>query len=306
MSKLKGELVRIQTKDNLELQGLLFEPEQKCDKAVIHIHGWTGNFYENFFLECIAEGLIDNNFAFLTFNNRGAGFIQEFMKKSGSKVEYVKIGGGLEHFEDCLIDIEAAVLFLQKRGFNKIYLQGHSTGAQKSAYFALKVKVGIQGLILLEPADDPEIAKSLLGNRYEEACKIARNYIKSGTPNKAMPSWVSFGFQTSAQRFLSIANPQSPEGRLFHFSGDLNKLKSINLPIIIIFGSKSQYQENPEQTIKILRQQLPNITTKLIEDGDHWFNNYEDNLQQTITNWLKQQNVSIDCHVLRRMSESSQ
>ncbi len=290
MAKLKGELVRIQTKDNLELQGMLFEPKQKTDKAVIAVHGWTGNFYENIFLEYIAGGLIENNFAYLTFNNRGAGFVQEFMKKSGSKIGYAKIGGSLEQFEDCLIDIEAAIFFLQRQGFSNIYLQGHSTGAQKSAYFALKVKSDIQGLILLEPADDPAIVKNLLGNRYAEACRIARDYIKSGAPDEAMPSWISFGFQTSAQRFLSIADPQSPEGRLFHLSGNLDELKNISLPVIIIFGSKSQYQENPEQIIKTLRQRLPRVTIKLVKGGDHWFRNYEDNLQQTIINWLKQQN----------------
>lgn len=286
MVKLKGELVRIQTEDNLELQGLLFEPEQKTNRAIIHIHGWTGNFYENTFLEHITKGLIDNNFAFLTFNNRGAGFVQEFMKKSDSKVEYVKIGGSLERFTDCLMDIEAAILFLQKRGFNNIYLQGHSTGAQKSAYFAYKVKNNMRGLILLEPADDPEIAKDMLGNQYEEACKTARDNIKSGTPDKVMPHWVSFGFGTNAQRFLSIADPESLEGRLFHYNGDLNELKNITIPMILIFGSKSQYQKSPEHTIEILNHKLPTATTELIEDGDHWFTNHEDTLQLTITNWL--------------------
>lgn len=286
MAKLKGELVRIQTKDHLELQGLFFEPVQKTDKAVIHIHGWTGNFYENVSMEHIAKGLLDKSFAFLTFNNRGAGFIQEFIKKSDSKVKYVKIGGSLEHFEDCLIDIEAAVLFIQNRGYKNIYLEGHSTGAQKAAYFAHEIKNDLKGLILLEPADDPEIAKSMLGEKYEEALKTALEYIKSGAPDKAMPSWVSFGFGTSARRFLSIAKPDSTEGRLFHYSGDLKELKNINLPMIIIFGSKSQYQENSKNTIETLSKKLSKVTTKIVDGGDHWFRNHEDKLKSLIISWL--------------------
>lgn len=287
MANFKGELIRILTQDNLELQGLLFEPEQKTDKAVIHIHGWTGNFYENAFLDDATNGLIENNFAFLTFNNRGAGFVQEFLRKTDSKVEYVKIGGSLERFEDCLLDIEAAVLFLQKRGFNNIYLQGHSTGAQKASYFTIKNKYNIKGLILLEPADDPEIAKKMLGGKYEEALKTAEEYISSGTPDKMMPSWVSStGFAASAQRFQSIADPESDEGELFNFGSNLDELKKIDCPMIIIFGSKSQYQNNPEHTIQTLNRALPKVTTKLIENGDHGFTNHEDELQQIITGWL--------------------
>lgn len=288
MAKLKGELIRMLTEDNLELQGLLFEPEQKTDKAVIHIHGWTGNFYENAFLDHITDGLIKDHFAFLTFNNRGAGFMQEFLRKSDSKVEYVKIGGSLERFEDCLIDIEAAVLFLQKRGFKNIYLQGHSTGAQKVAYYAIKVKNNIKGLILLEPADDPEIAKTLLGDRYAEALQTAGDYIKSGTPDKMMPSWVSStGFVASAQRFLSIADPESDEGKLFNFSGNFMELKKITCPVIIIFGSKSQYQYNPEKNIKILNLNLPKAATELIEDADHGFTGQEEKLKSLIIAWLQ-------------------
>src|SRR6266852_8465867 len=111
MNKLTGEITRIKTEDGLELQGIFYEPQEKSDKVVIHIHGWTGNFYENVFLDNIAHACVELGYAFLSFNTRGAGFVQEFLKKRDNKAEYVKIGGSLEMFEDCLVDIKSAIAF---------------------------------------------------------------------------------------------------------------------------------------------------------------------------------------------------
>src|SRR5258708_12762274 len=97
---VKGELVRMKTSDNLELHGLLYEPQKKKDTVVIHIHGWTGNFYENEFLDYLAKACLKNNIAFLTFNTRGAGFVQEFLKKKNGKITYLQIVVSLEKSPD--------------------------------------------------------------------------------------------------------------------------------------------------------------------------------------------------------------
>src|SRR5260221_2212530 len=132
---LQGELVRITALDGLELHGILYEPQTKSDRVVVHINGWTGNFYENVFLDYIAQACVANNVSFLSFNTRGAGHIQEFLNKKNNTVEYVKIGGSLEKFEDCLVDIKAVLKFLQKRNYHDIILEGHSTGCQKAVYY---------------------------------------------------------------------------------------------------------------------------------------------------------------------------
>ena len=72
-SELKGELVRIQTSDGIELDGLYCEAEGASGPAVIHIHGMAGNFYESRFVDAIADRLASLGIAFLTANNRGHG-----------------------------------------------------------------------------------------------------------------------------------------------------------------------------------------------------------------------------------------
>ncbi len=288
MKKLKGELSRITTEDGLRLHGIFYEPLEKSEKVLIYIHGWTGNFYENILIEYIASACVNNGYAFLSFNTRGAGFIQEFIKKKGRSVEYVKIGGSLEKFEDCLIDIKAAIVFLQEKGYSKFILEGHSTGCQKALYYKYKTKDNsIKGLIFLEPADDPSIVKRILAERYEEAISRATKLIQDGKPDKAMPDWVEFGVKLAAQKFLSIANPDSIEGKLLYLPGELYELKSLTCPVLVISADHSEYQ-NANSMQKRLRKIIKNSTTNIIADSNHWFFEHEEIVGAIISKWIKQ------------------
>lgn len=280
-----GELVRIKTEDSLELQGILFEPE-KSDKALIHIHGWTGNFYENVFIDYVAKEAVSNGFAFLSFNTRGAGHIQEFLRKQGSKTEYVKIGGSLEKFEESVLDLKAATEFLNRRGYKIFVLEGHSTGCQKAVFYKYKTKdEKVKGLVLLEPTDDPSVAKRFLGERYGEAMEIARKMAREGSENDPVPDWVPFGIKLSARKFLSMSDPDSTEGRLFNYSGKMEEIRGIDCPVLAIFGSGTEYQEGPGEKLEILKKTIKNCETSLIR-SNHWFSGHETELAETISVWL--------------------
>ena len=228
MEGLKGELVRITTADNLELHGLLYEPENKTDKALIHVHGLVGNFYENLYVEAIRNKAIDSGFAFLSFNNRGTGFVEDLIKRKKTKIEYVRIGGCLERFEDCIIDIKTAADFLGEKGYNNIILEGHSAGCQKIAFYRHRTKdKRVNGLILLAPVDDVGYVKRHFGKKYEKALKTAKNMAKKGKADSPVPKWMEFYPLFSARVFLSVSDPKSSSGRIFDYSGELKEIKNI-------------------------------------------------------------------------------
>lgn len=52
---MKQKLVRINSIDGIELPGILYTPDISTNKIVIHVHGLSGNFYENRFLDNLAE-----------------------------------------------------------------------------------------------------------------------------------------------------------------------------------------------------------------------------------------------------------
>lgn len=112
---MKTSFQRITTEDGLELHSLLFEPNKKTTNVLIHIHAWVGNFYENKFIDFISKEVVARGFTFLSFNNRGIGFVTDFIRRSELGFKYVRIGGSLEKFEDCIIDINAAIDFLEKK-----------------------------------------------------------------------------------------------------------------------------------------------------------------------------------------------
>lgn len=288
VNNLENKLVRITTADGLELHGLLFEPTSKTTNVLIHIHGWVGNFYENKFTDYMAQEAISKNFAFLTFNNRGMGIITDLIKRGKSKVEHARIGGSLEKFDDCVIDIKAAIDFLNKREYKKIILEGHSLGCQKTTFYKYKTKdKRVKGLILLAPVDDLGFTRKLLRNKYKKSLGIAKEMVRNGKANQSVPKWMAFYPLLNAKMFLSVADPTSSSGRIFDYSGKLTEIKNVNCPILAGFGSKDEFQSNPGEKLKILKENIKDCEIKLIENAGHGFVNFEETLSKLVGNWLK-------------------
>lgn len=289
---MKTSFQRITTQDGLELHGLLFEPDKKTTNVLIHIHGWVGNFYENKFIDYIAEEAVSKGFAFLCFNNRGAGIINDFIKIKKSKIDYVRIGGSLEKFEDCILDIKAAVNSLSKKGYKKIILQGHSLGCQKITYYKYKVKnKRVKGLILLAPVDDVDFTKKQLKNKYKKALEIAKQMVKKGRSNDAVPKWMEFYPLLNAKMFLNIADPKSVSGKIFDYLGNFKEIKSINCPKLAVFGSEDKYQSNPNGKLKILKENIKDCDIGLVQNAEHGFTGFEKKLSKLIGNWLETQKI---------------
>lgn len=288
MRGLKGELIRFDTKDGLELQGLLFEPDTKTKNILIHVHAWMGNFYENKFLDYIAKESVSNNLAFLTFNNRGNGIITDILKSGAQKGDYKRIGGSLEKFEDCISDISAAIDFASKRGYDKIILEGHSLGCQKVAFY--KYETGdkkVIGEIHLAPVDDIEYVKRLLGDKYKHSLKIAEDMVKNGLHDKPVPKEMAYYPLMPARRWLDVSSTKTRHGSVFNYSGELKEIKSAGCPILAIFGSKDDYESEPEKKLEILKSEVKNCDTKLFRGANHWFSGYENELAKLISGWIK-------------------
>jgi pimeloyl-ACP methyl ester carboxylesterase len=285
---MKISFQRIITKDGLELHGLLYEPNKKTDKVLIHVHAWVGNFYENRFLDLIAKEAVSSGFAFFAFNNRGAGIVTDFIKRNKSGFKYERIGGSLEKFEDCILDINAAIDFLDRKGYVSVVLEGHSTGCQKITYFKYKTdNKKIEGLIELSPADDIAVSKRILKERYSEALSVARKMVKNSKGNNSVPKWMAFYPLLSANTFISVADPESSSGRIFDYSGGLKEIKNLNCPILAILGSKDEYQDDPQGKLKILNKQAKECSVEILLNASHWFVGHEAVLAKLIGIWLK-------------------
>lgn len=286
---MKTTFVEAFTDDNLILQGLLYTPSRKTTKAVLHVHGMAGNFYFFRFYNSMAQNFTNKGWGFLTVNTRGHD-VASWTRIAGEKEDYRMIGSAQERFEDCLIDIECWLGFLEKQGYKEIILQGHSLGAVKVAYYQAKIKNSrVKGLILISPSDMIALAEA--EKNRKERLAIARRLVKEDRRDEFMPGVLWDYYLISAKTYLDFSLRDNPID-IFNLY-DKNKpsvLKDISVPILAIYGEKDDASVLPrEESLEIIKNKAhncPKFDTVIIKDAPHSFFDHEEKLAQVISDWI--------------------
>lgn len=252
-----NKLLQVSTSDGLYLHGY-YSPSSDKKIALLHIHGFEGNFYENNFIYVLAESLNKNNIAFLTVNTRGNGAITDFNTVDG---KYKTIGSWNELLEGAHLDINAWIKYLIDQGYQEIILQGHSLGTIKVIRYLFEgeYKNKINKLILLAPFE--------------------KRLPPSDLSPKTLKSW----------------DDQSDLVRVFDFSAvgyDFPILKKINIPTKIIVGSKDEcfYVSDPnnfQRAMDILLTHIPNSQGVFIPNAVHSFKPNEELMSKEVVDFIK-------------------
>ncbi|MCR4325734.1 MAG: alpha/beta fold hydrolase [Patescibacteria group bacterium] len=243
-------LVQITTPKKYLLNGLWFGPK-KPKRVVVWVHGLGSSLFKR---QGIIELLVDKETAVLTFNNRGHDNISRISRAGKRKVGgSLRAGAAHEVFTDCVDDIQGAVNFAKKSGVKDIYLAGHSTGCQKSIYWASKNRRrrGVRGIILLGAVSDYAAEMKLQGKRrVARAASAARALVRRGKKDSLLPEGV-WHETLDAQRFLSLYTPDSRE-EIFTYSQPKKTpltLRSVNVPILVLWAQKEEFADRPTKTI---------------------------------------------------------
>ena len=287
---MKQELVRINSIDNIEQPGILYTPDDNTTKIVIHVHGLNGNFYENRFLDTLAKTYTDNNYAFLTFNNRGRDFITELLKGN----EFTIIGGSLERFKDCILDIDGVINWVKDRGYQEIVLEGHSYGCNKVLYYYNKKRDNtIKKIVLLAPCDIPAEAKKCLSKEeYEKAKSDSTRLVEQGKENELIDFSIMANNKIAAGTYYYDFLPGG-ENDFIRYSdgenGNSELLNSIDIPTIIIFGDIDEcvLTEDIEVVKKYLTNNFSNSSIIIINGADHSYTGKYSELGEIIKNIIK-------------------
>lgn len=291
---MRTTLRRIITKDGLELHGVLYEPEQKVDTVVAHVHGMGGNFYENKFLDALAKTLTDNGIAFCPFNNRGNGFITELVRNVGNKKDYVRIGDSFEKFVDSLIDIDAHVSFLKGQGFSNVHLSGHSLGAPKVAYYASQTDADkIKSVIFISPSDMLGLVRDN-EKRFQEDIETAQKMVGEGRGGEIMQKQVWDSYPISANTYIDLFGDGSLAA-IFNFHNKylgFEVLSKIQIPTFTSMGRKDDVLmipiEDVMKTIKEETKSSPKVKHEIVGDAGHDYLGYEQDLANAILGWVKE------------------
>jgi alpha-beta hydrolase superfamily lysophospholipase len=236
-------VLEILTPKKFLLNGLWFGP-LKPKKMIIWVHGLSSSAFSR---HGLIEKIIDDETAVMTFNNRGHDTVTRISRINARKkggYDRVLAGAAHEKFTECVDDIQGAVNFAKKHGAKEIYLAGHSTGCQKSVYYATRKGNASQvdGVILLAPISDyaSETHFDKKAKRLKRAERDARALIKKGKDATIVPGW-----WLDAQRFLSLYTPDSAE-EIFTYIDPKKKPRTyaaLTVPTLVFLAEKDEYND---------------------------------------------------------------
>lgn len=284
---MKQELVRINSSDGIQMPGILYTPDKISEKIVIHVHGLNGNFYENNFIDSISKSYTDKGFAFFTFNNRGREFITELWKGK----ECVVIGGSLERFKDCILDIEGAVKYAKEKGYKEIILEGHSYGCNKVLYYYNKKNdESIKKIVLLAPCDIPSEGKKFLSEKeYEIAKNESTRLTNEGKESELIDFSVMANGKIAAGTYYNDFLPGGENDFIRYrdgIDGTSEVLNKIDVPVLVIFGDNDEcvLTEPIDIVTQYLYNNLKNCNVQIIKETDHSYTDKYEELGKIIEN----------------------
>jgi pimeloyl-ACP methyl ester carboxylesterase len=284
-------IVFAKTNDGVLNAGALFtSPDDSARSIVIiWIHGWGANFYSPTYVE-IARTLAKKGCPCITANTRmhDIGF-----NIGETKTMRIRGGGYWGKPNEQTEDINAWINFAESYGFKKVILAGHSAGwAAVRNYQAIKQDSRVTGLILASGMVNPgtEKADSVLLLQAKELVDAGHGDDLLRIPNRRFPSFIS------AATFLDDISTPAELNDFFGVNLSNPGIIKINCPILAFFGTRDDVgTENDLELIKssIRRfQSRISINTAMIQDADHMYTGKENQVAETIADWIHGQVIT--------------
>lgn len=280
------------TPDGYIHQGIAAYPNKKAKRAIVWVHGLTGTFYSNkILLTALAQKSIEEGIVFVSFNTRGHDMIagMKIVDNTQKKGYRHGIGGaGYEIFEESVYDIEGVINFLEEKGVNEVVLFGHSTGANKVAYYAAtKQDTRVKGVVLGSPLSDrygPEVDRSKL----TQDIHMMKELIQSGKGDGLVMGKTFFPL--TPKRFLSLVVPGAEDQMGYGENPPyLPYVSKITMPLFVLLGSSDEYLDRPAQDVLRVFKQVSTskaYTEDLLPNALHSYNGLEDMVADKVASWV--------------------
>lgn len=282
-----AHVIEIVTPKRILLNGLWFGPK-KAPRVIIWVHGLGSSAFSKL---DIVQQLVDRKTAVMTFNNRGHDTVARLTRRparKNAKSKHALGGAAHEVFAESVDDIQGAINFVRSRGAKEIYLAGHSTGCQKSVYYATrKGNAGkIAGVILLAPISDYASALHLNKRDARKRVAIARKLLKAGKKHAIVP-----GTWADAQRVISLTTPESIE-EIFSYIAPKKTprtYRSLTTPALVLFAEKDEYTDRPASEMADwfkTNARAKRYEARIIRGVEHSFKGKENEVVKAIRQWI--------------------
>lgn len=281
---MKVDFIRFKATDDVELQGWL--NNENGDVAVVHIHGMSGNGYENYFLDDLREMYAKHCISLFTVDTRGRGITSDFRQGDGWK----HAGSCFEIFEESVNDIQGAIDYLKTLGKTKFILQGHSLGCTKVVNFVIEqATTGIEKIVLLAPTDIAGWAEHNPSN--QEHLSRAKQLIAEGKGEELVDAqcWLD-KTPISAQTYPTICEAGS-SADIYGSRESGALLGKVELPMLIPYGDAdigiTQIDGSMDKWLERVNK-IKNANTQIsvIKGSAHGFRGFESELAKVIERFV--------------------
>jgi uncharacterized protein len=236
------EKVYFKTSDGLRLCGILSTPERKNKKCIILCHGigYHKNEDENLFKN-FAKRLCDLGFNVFRFDFRGHG------ESEGKSVDMTVAGE--------TSDLEAAVKFLQNKGFKKFGILSQSFAGGAASFFTSTNQNIVKVLVLWNSVID-----------YTQEINPTLPWAKKYWGKPAFERINKFGFTEIGSKKFIVGKQLMEEIKTLKPWESLLKL---SIPVLFVHGDRDNYVF-VEDSIKYSGM-VKNAKLEIIHGADHGF-----------------------------------
>jgi pimeloyl-ACP methyl ester carboxylesterase len=282
--KIAEQIVHVQTKDDIADSGALFIPPKEIAKpiAILWIHGWGVNFYFPSYVE-IGRELAKRGYTTISANTRmhDIGNVEAWRDE-----KRIRGGGYWGVPSEQTLDLAAWADFVQRLGFNKIILVGHSDGWGAVRRYQWQTQdPRVAGLIVASgpiavdaPSPDPaqiaEARRMIADGRPDDLVRF---------PNRSFPSFVS------AATLLDLVDTPPELKDFFGMRTEDFGMTRVHCPLLAFFGTNGDVgNEKDLEQLKasIKRHGGPSVKTALIEGAAHMYTGQESQVAQAIATWV--------------------
>ncbi len=276
------ELVEARTGDGLAHAGALAVPPSAAGTprfdAALMMHGAASAFWEPFYRN-FSPALVARGVATLRANNRGHDIVN---RGDGRGTPF---GVAFEALEDCVLDWQAWLGFLEARGYRRILLFGHSLGAVKTAYYLTTERdARVHGCVLASPPrfNTDAMLASERGTEFAATIAAAQELVAAGKPNGLVPTTFPLTSFTGAAAYLA----KYAAGAKFDV---FERVASIACPVLALTGENELgdpvFRDHPAG-YAAAQEKKPDLAFTVVPNGDHFYTLAQTFAVERLLEWI--------------------
>jgi alpha-beta hydrolase superfamily lysophospholipase len=277
-------LVRVRTGDGVWLDGVIAEPRRRRRAAFIWVHGLGSVFSSGQpLIRELSTRLNAAGIGYFKFNSRG----HDVVARMGQHLA----GAAFERFGRSVDDIRAVIGLAVRRGYRRVILAGHSTGANKVLHYTARTRDRrVRGLVLLGPVSDIAAEMKRIGDRELQRRVVIAERIASRDAEALVPR--AWGFW-SARRYLSLYRPGEAEDVFPYYRRNARwaALRGVRVPVMALVGSRDEYLDRrPAELIGAFERNATralSFTGVVLPGARHGFHGRERALGQAILRFVE-------------------